>query len=212
MATTAPRWIWLLYAYQIWKTTPLPATNRWKKIIPELPGVIFSTRAHQPKQDDPESVLVYLKTAEGNDALARIGKDGASITESQFAILKAAECNPETPAIPHHAQHHELVKKGVQQIVEEERTVGGQLGNRRGARFRAYERLKRFVEDSKGTLWDTPQLRKAVDGLYRYPLRQSAIDTLNKRLREGIDDGQLAQHRYRPDVRRPPERAIHALK
>lgn len=180
------------YAYQIWKNA-ITRDPSLEKIIPELPGVIFSTRAHQPKVDDPESVLLYLKTAEGNDALARVGKDGKSITESQFAILKSAECNPDTPAIPHHVLHHDLVKAGVKQIVEEERTVGGQLGNRRGARFRAYERLKRFVEESKGTLWDTPQLRKAVDGLYRYPLRQSAIDALNKRLREGIDDGQLAQ-------------------
>lgn len=180
------------YAYQIWKNA-ITRDPSLQKIIPELPPVVFSTRHHQPKDNDPEGVLVYLKTAEGNDALARISKDGTSITESQFAILKAAECSPETPAIPRHSAHHDLVKKAVELIVEEERSVGGQLGNRRGARFRAYERLKRFLDESKGTFWDTPQLRKAVDGLYRYPLKQTAIDALNKQLREGIDDAQLAQ-------------------
>ena len=45
-------------------------------------------------------MLVYVRTAEGNDALAWVDRDGQSVTESQFAILKAAECTPDTPALP----------------------------------------------------------------------------------------------------------------
>jgi len=89
-------------------------------------------------------------------------------------------------------QHHLLVRKGVEKIVAEEKTVGGQLGRPSGARFRTYERLKRYAEMVKGTLFDTPQLNKAIEDIYRYPLRQSATDTLNRQLRSGISDDKLA--------------------
>jgi hypothetical protein len=137
--------------------------------------------------------LVYLKTAEGNDALSWIDKEGKSVTESQFAILKAAECDTNTPAIPRDEKHHELVQKGVELIIEEEKSVGGQLGRPSGARFRTYERLKRYVEEIKGTLFESQELLKAIDEIYRFPLRQTAIDTLNRQLRSGISDETLAQ-------------------
>jgi hypothetical protein len=70
--------------------------------------------------------------------------------------------------------------------------VGGQLGRPAGARFRTYERLKRYAEQVKGTLFDSPSLAKAIEEIYRYPLRQAAIDTLNRQLRAGIDDQTLA--------------------
>ena len=80
--------------------------------------------------------LVYLRTAGGNDALAWVDQQGRSVTESQFAILKAAECVPHTPALPRQENHHELVRCGVELIADEERATGGQLGPRAGARFR----------------------------------------------------------------------------
>jgi len=180
------------YAYQMWKNA-IEADPSLQKIIPELPDVVFSTRAHRPGPESPEGVLVYLRTAEGNDALAWVGPDGRNITESQFAILKAAECPPDAPAIPHHPSHHELVKKAVEMIVEEEKTVGGQLGRPSGARFRTYERLKGYAEAVRGTLFELPGLLKAIEEIYRYPLRQAAADTLNRQLRSGISDESLAQ-------------------
>lgn len=78
-------------------------------------------------------------------------------------------------------------------IIEEEKSVGGQLGRPSGARFRTYERLKRYAEDVKGTLFESQELLKAIDEIYRYPLRQTAIDTLNRQLRSGISDETLAQ-------------------
>ena len=141
----------------------------------------------------PEGVLVYLRTADGNDALAWIDKEGNSVTESQFAILKAAECNPNTPAVPRDQKHHELVQKGVELIIQEEKSVGGQLGRPSGARFRTYERLKRYTEEVKDTLFESQELLKAVDDIYRYPLRPVAIDTLNRQLRSGISDEALTQ-------------------
>jgi hypothetical protein len=134
-----------------------------------------------------------MRTAEGNDALVWVDKNGSSVTESQLAILKAAECLPETRTLPRQCNHHELVQKGVELIVSEEKSMGGQLGRPSGARFRTYERLKRYTEAMKGTLFETEELRKAIDEIYRYPLRQSAIDTLNRQLKTGISDERLVE-------------------
>jgi hypothetical protein len=180
------------YAYQIWKNA-IDRFPELQKTIAALPPVVYSTRPYTETERKPHGVLVYLRTAEGNDALAWVDKSGNNITESQFEILKAAECSPETPALQRQDNHHELVKKGVEFIAAEEKIVGGQLGRPSGARFRTYERLKRYSEKVKGTLFDLPQLAKAIEEIYRYPLRQSATDTLNRQLRAGITDDKLAE-------------------
>ena len=180
------------YAYQIWKNA-IDREPQLKKIIEDMPNVVYSTRAHDPATEQPEGALVYLKTAEGSDALAWINTNGKSVTESQFAILKMAECAPNTPAIERHAQHHEMVAQGVKLIVETEKSVGGQLGRPSGARFRTYERLKVYAEEIKGTLFATPELNKSIEDIYKYPLLQSATDTLNRQLKGGIGDPALAE-------------------
>jgi hypothetical protein len=85
-----------------------------------------------------------------------------------------------------------LVQRGIELIVEEERSVGGQLGRPSGPRSRTYERLRRYAEQIRGTLFDKPELHRVIETIYRYPLRQSAADTLNRQLRSGIDDEELA--------------------
>ena len=180
------------YAYQIWKNA-IDADPSLQKSIPELPSVVYSTKAYEPQDDRPSGVLVYLRTAQGNDALAWMGKDGVNVTQSQFEILKIAACERDTPALPRQEDHHALVAKAVEHIAAEEKQVGGQLGRPSGARFRTYERLKRHAEKVKGTLFELPDLGKAIEEIYRYPLRQSAIDMLNRQLKTGIDDNKLAE-------------------
>jgi hypothetical protein len=179
------------FAFQIWKNA-IDRDPALQKIIPDLPPVIFSTKGHNSAPGQPEGILAYVRTSEGSDALAWLDKTGCAVTESQFTILKAAECEPDCPQLPRHPNHHELVREAVKLIAKEEKTVGGQLGRPSGARFRTYERLKRFADDVKGTLFDTAQLRRAVEDIYNYPLRQVATDTLNRQLRSGISDEDLA--------------------
>ncbi len=211
------------YAYQIWKnatdadprllkiisglppvvystrsTAPLSAPTYDPGPQPLLPLEVTPVQHSMPLSNDPapigpEGVLVYLRTAQDNDALAWIGKDGKSVTESQFTILKAAECVPGTPALPRDPNHHQLVQKGVEMIVREEKTTGGQLGRSSGARYKVYERLKFYSGEVAGTLLHSPELLKAIDDLYRYPLRSSTADTLNRRLKAGITDEALAE-------------------
>lgn len=180
------------YAYQIWQNA-ITHRPELQKLIPELPDVVYTTRAHQPSDREPEGALVYLRTAAGNDALAWVDAAGGSVTESQFAILRAAECAFDTPPLPRRADHHELVLQAVALIAEEEKSVGGQLGRPTGARFRTYERLKRYANEVKGTLFESQDLLKAIDEIYRYPLHEAAVDTLNRQLRSGIPDNVLAQ-------------------
>ena len=180
------------HAYQIWKNAT-SADPRLEKAVADLPDVVFSSRQHTPIAQRPEGVLVFLRTADGNDALAYVDREGHSITESQLEILAAAECRPDTPAQPHHESHHELVAEGVRHVVREEKRVGGQLGRPSGARFRTYTRLKTYADAIKGQLFDVDPLHKAIDDIYRYPLRPSAVDTLNRQLRSGVSDDQLAE-------------------
>jgi superfamily II DNA or RNA helicase len=177
------------YAFQIWKNA-IDADPQLQRIVPALPEVAFSTKT---TSEASKGALVYVRTGEGNDALAWVDEHSRSVTESQYEILKVAECSPHTPALPHKPNHHDLVRSGVEKIAQEEKAVGGQLGRPSGARFRVYERLKNFVEQNQGTLFVTPDLLKAVDEIYRYPLREYAKDVLNRQLRTGIDHYQLAE-------------------
>ena len=181
-------------AYQIWKNA-IERDPELRRKIEAMPDVVYSTRSLAPLPNRPEGVLVYMRTAEGNDALSYVNQGGESITESQIEILRAAECTPDTPAQPRQEKHHDLVRSGVEHIVQEEKRVGGQLGSPRGARFRTYERLKHHVQDYQGTLFEPSfgELNKALDEIYKYPLRQVALDMLNRQLRAGISDPQLAE-------------------
>ena len=156
------------YAYQIWRNAT-KADPSLKKKIEDLPPVVYSSKAYEQKPERPEGVLVYMRTAQGHDALAWSDRDGNSLTESQFEILRAAECPPDTPALPRHDSHHHLVRKAAEHIAREEKQVGGQLGRPSGARFRTYERLKNHAESVKGTLFDTEPLRRAIDDIIAIP-------------------------------------------
>lgn len=179
------------YAYQIWKNA-IDADKSLAKKIPDLPKVSYSTRPFTPTNGMPEGVLVYVRT-EGTDSLAWIDRRGESVTESQLAILQAAACHPETQATQRNVQHHELVGKGVAHLIQEERTLGGQLGRKSGARYRIYERLKFYSEEIKGTLFESKTLNKMIDEIYRFPLKSSAVELLNRRLREKISDYNLVE-------------------
>ena len=180
------------YAYQIWRnaTTDDPGLRRR---IEDMPPVVYSSKAHDEDPKRPAGALVYMRTAQGYDSLAWVDRDGGSVTRSQFDILRAAACAPDTPALPRHETHHAIVAKAAAHIATEEKQVGGQLGRPSGARFRTYERLKNYAESVEGTLFDTAALRQAIDDIYRYPLRQSAVDALNRQLRSGISDETLAE-------------------
>jgi hypothetical protein len=84
------------------------------------------------------------------------------------------------------------VDLAVKELAAEEKIVGGGLGSATGARYRAYERLKRYTQEVKGTLFDTLPLQRTLEDIYRYPLRSSATDILNRHMKTGVTDQALA--------------------
>ena len=178
------------YAYQIWKNA-VDADPNLNKTIPDLPNVIYATK-HNNDIPDKDGVIVYTKTPDDNDVLAWMDKGGKVITQSQFAILRAAQCGPDEPALYKIENHHELVKKVIDYIKEDEVNTGGTLGKKTGIKYRVYMKLDRYVKAFENTLFVNDQLKKAVDDIYKYPLKEFARETLSRQLKSGIDDDQLA--------------------
>jgi superfamily II DNA or RNA helicase len=182
-------------AFQIWQNA-IDADPSLQKIIENLPNVVYSTREHQGDENNPQGVLMYVRTEEGTDALAYIDKHGQSVTQSQMRILKMARCGRDTPAIEKHLQHHELVNAGSEVIMKQQKSGGGQL---KGASLKAYPRLKAYIEKIEKTQpiltsdHNWPILLKAVEEIYKYPLKESAIAKFNRQFRIGISDEQLAE-------------------
>lgn len=180
------------YAFQIWKNA-IDEDRQLEGLITAMPDVVYSTKQVATGDGQQDGVLVFMRTPDENDALAWLDVDGKPVTESQFAVLRAAACDPLTPPTPRLATHHALVASAVEILVAEEKQIGGQLGRPSGARFRTYERLKHYRDEVAETLFDTVELRRAIEDIYNHPLRQSAVDTLNRQLRSGASDVDLAK-------------------
>jgi superfamily II DNA or RNA helicase len=176
------------YAWQVWNAATKD-DEALRLAVENLPNVVYTSKAAQAQ----EGVLVYLRTAEDNDALAWLDTQGRVVTESQLDILRAAACGPETPALPRLERHHELVHQAVEALVESELSGSGNLGRPGGPRARAYERLKRVVDERKRTLFPDTELELAVDDLYRRPLKEGAYDLLRRQLKAGVKDEDLAE-------------------
>ncbi len=188
-------------AYQVWKNA-CDIDSSLKKTIPDVANVVFSTKALSAVPPKPagaggakpdSGVMVFVRTADGNDALAWVDEQGRTVTESQHEILRAAACEPNTPALPRLAAHHSLVQQAVTGIQKDHTTTGGQLGKPASARRRVYERLKDYAAQVKDSLFDSKPLHQAIDAIYETPLTEAARDLLNREMKSGIDTEKLVE-------------------
>lgn len=177
-------------AYQIWKkaTDDNPQLN---KIIPDMPNVVYATK-NNIEYPDYEGVIIYTRTSEDNDVLTWVDKKGKIITQSQHTILKAAQCSPNSKAVEKMDNHHDLVKSGIDFISDEEINIGGSLGKKTGVKYRVYTRLDSFCKKIENSAFVNENLKKAIDDIYKYPLKESARETLSRQMKAGISDVQLA--------------------
>ena len=186
------------YAFQIWQSA-IKANPKLQKAVEDMPNVVFGTKATPAVPDAQEGALVYIRTPDDNDALAWMSRDSEILTQSPIAILKAAECGPDEPALERTEFHHAIVRAGVEHLMQEERTTHGALGRPSGARFKTYDRLKRWLAEqgNERSLFVTEHfvrdVEKAMSDIYEFPLFQSTIDALNRQLKTGISDIKLAE-------------------
>lgn len=176
-------------AFQIW-TEATEDDEELREAVEGLPPVIYATQPNAT--GGPPGVLVYLRTAQGYDALTWVNKRGQRHTESQFEILRAAKCTPDTPALPRMDRHHDLVKQGVKGLIHEGGKPGGQLGRPSSVRARTYHKLKEYAREVSGMLFQTTDLDKAIEEIYAAPLTDNAEATLGRHLRNGLDGRALA--------------------
>jgi superfamily II DNA or RNA helicase len=179
------------YAYQIWKNA-IDKEPYLAKIVPDLPGVVYSAKANTEKPEY-EGTVVYVRTAEDNDVLSWIDRDGKIITQSQYKILNITACYPETKAEDRLVNHHELVKIAIESICRDETNLGGSLGRKSGVKYRLYMRLDRFCKEYEDSLFVTKNLKKAIDDIFKYPLNENTKDIISRQMKAGVSDEQLAE-------------------
>ncbi len=181
-------------AFRIWQQA-IAHNPELEATIKNLPDVAFTDRFHDPKtnskDEEPEGVLLYMRSANNNDTLVWVDRQGNQVTQSQIAILKAAACAPDTPAIPHHYLHHDLVEKAKELVLEAEQKEGSKLGKKSGVQYRTYYRLQAYFQEQP--IFASDDLKQAHSQMYKLRLREGAIDTLNRQLRSGASNQQLAE-------------------
>jgi superfamily II DNA or RNA helicase len=185
------------FAYQIWKN----ATEKDPKLlksIPDTPEVVYATTESNRKASlfdgvggKENGVIVYARTPDDNDIMSWLNDKNEIITQSQLTILKAIACEAETKNVSKIPNHHNLVAQGLEIIREMEKNTGGQLGKNTGIRYKLYHILKRFFEKNKGTIFVTESLERAIDDIYRYPLRETAKEVLNRYFKTHANDDDL---------------------
>ncbi|MCL6259285.1 SNF2-related protein [Aquiflexum sp. TKW24L] len=178
------------YAFQIWKNAT-DADPKLNNLIQEMQNVVYATKQNTEAKEN-EGVIVYSRTADDNDVLVWANKKGEVITQSQLTILKAAYCTPDTVPEYKIPEHHKLVEKGLDYIKDIEISTGGQLGKQSSVRYRIYMHLTRYYEAYKDTLFVTEAMKRAIDDIYKYPLKETAKEVIGRQLKAGASDDQLA--------------------
>lgn len=184
-------------AYEAWAQA-IKDNPDLRRAVESMSDVVFATKRHHQPEDrptdlSPPGVLTYIRTPQDHDALLWIDAEGKTVSESPVRIFREAKCEPDEPALPRRPDHHSLVARAIEIVTEERSAIqAGSLGSRRGARYRAYERLQDYLRHREGDLFVTDHVRAAIQAIYDHPLTTEAVDKLNRQLRSNITDDDLA--------------------
>lgn len=179
------------YAFQIWKNA-VDKHPELKIKIPAMSNVVFSTKKNTATKNE-NSVIVYSRTGQGNDAFSWIDEEGKIITQSQYTILKAAECKYGCEAEDRIQNHHELVKKAVSYISNDEYSGMGTLGRKTGIRYKAYMKISSYIEENRENLQQINKYKRVLDDIYKYPLCERARDILSRQLKSEVNNEEFAE-------------------
>ena len=168
-------------AYQVWKNAT-ENNSALRKKIKELPNCAYSSLETDSNRNT--GIVALIQTGENTNTLVKVNYEGELIDHSQTNIFRSIACDANTEALLDHPDHHELVKKAAQIVIEEEQNSGGQLGGAKGARLRTYERIKGYLQNHEMELdeFEVVELQRAIDEIYHNPLREAAKRRLNSML------------------------------
>ncbi len=178
-------------AYEIWNQA-IKANPELKKKIINLPDVVYSTKEKHDNGFENNSVIVYHRNSHGYEVLSWLNEKGDQISTGQSRILKMAECNLTTQEIRRLDNHHDLVKQAVLLAERDAAKTGGQLGSKSSAKYKAYGMLNRYYESVKNTLFEVDALKKTIDDIFHFPLRETAREIINRRIKLNCSDEEMA--------------------
>ena len=178
------------YAFQIWSNA-INKNPDLKNIIPSMSNVVFSTKEDKVS-DNEDSVIVYARTGDGNDVFSWIDKNGKIITQSQYTILKAAECEYDCKPSKRIEQHHMMVKRAIDMMANDDYTGMGTLGRKTGIRYKAYMKISRYIEENGEHIHEIDKYKRVLDDIYKYPLYERARDILLREFKAEVSDEEFA--------------------
>ena len=171
------------YAYQIWKNA-IDRDPTLEKVIPAMPNVVFSTKAHAPTSEQPEG-RSGLPADGRRQRRARLGgrarqeRDRVAVHDPQGCRVRTRYASP--------APARATSRAGCQRREADRRDgdspSAGSSAGPPGRGSAPTSGSSATPSESRARCSHTPDLRKAIEDIYRYPLRQSAIDTLNRQFR-----------------------------
>ena len=182
-----------------------------EKLIKNMPDVVHSSKAlkeiylnslnSQVKNLNPNQyqsfVLLFAKSHVYNYLLC-LNEKGDIVQEDQMAVLKMAQCHPETNPLKRTKQHHEIVKTGLACIYKDlnQPSLSNRLGTSRHPRRRLFERMDKLAEPNE-------DVKQIMDDIYHYPLSHEAEHTLKRIFRKGVSDRELldlVRERYKNET------------
>ncbi len=173
-------------AYDIWRQATKDDAAL-KVRIENLPDVVYSAK----KTNGECGAIAYIKTNNNQHILAQVSETHEIISQSQSKILNLLACEPSEPLATPAQNHHELVAAAVRHVKEGQADIGGQLGGTKSIRNRVYSQLQLAVQQLEGTIFDRENLKKAVEQIYKHPLKETARDKLGRQLRAHISEEEL---------------------
>lgn len=172
------------YALEIWNQA-IKNNPELEKTIKELPDVVHSSKQTASKN---EELLLYAKTNITN-YLIHLSKNGESITENQFEILKLASCDFNENPLERDEKHYDIIKKGLG-IIQKSMYAGnliGALGTSRSIRRKLFEKISKC--DSKNET-----IQSVAQDLFEYPLLNNSESVLNKMFRRKESDQKIIDY------------------
>ena len=177
------------YAFQIWKNA-IDKHPELAQTIPSLNNNIYSTKAVD--DENRQGVVTYARTASDTDLLTWLSPEGEIVSQSQKRILKAMECDFDTPAQQAIENHHSLVAKSLKMAQDENRTLAqGMLGSRLSTRYRIVNKMQDYNSREADLFHDNDRkqlLERAIDQMYNNQLTESSRYMLTKMLKNAQED------------------------